>query len=144
MAERIKQEIERTVGLDVGDRWSQLCVLGQESGEIVEEGRVRTRAEALSRRFRGPRMRVVLEVGCQSPWISRLLSSLGHEVLVANARRVALEPPASVDPETDAPAPPRPCGLDPLRPPLPTPGPAHRSDSSDPRHPLPRSARPLA
>ena len=90
MAERIKQEVGRTVGLDVGDRWSQICVLDQESGEVVEEGRVRTGAEALGRRFRGARMRVVLEVGCQSPWISRLLSSLGHEVLVANARRVAL------------------------------------------------------
>lgn len=90
MAERIKQEMERTVGLDVGDRWSQICVLDQESGEVVEEGRVRTGAEALERRFRGPRMRVVLEVGCQSPWISRLLGGLGHEVLVANARRVAL------------------------------------------------------
>jgi transposase len=91
MAERIKhREIERTVGLDVGDRWSQICVLDQESGEVVEEGRVRTRAAALERRFRGPRMRVVLEVGCQSPWISRLLGGLGHEVLVANARRVAL------------------------------------------------------
>lgn len=90
MAERIKQEIERTVGLDIGDRWSQLCVLDQESGEIVEEGRVRTSREALARRFRGSRMRVVLEVGCQSPWISRLLEDLGHEVLVANARRVRL------------------------------------------------------
>ena len=90
MAERIKQEIGRTVGLDVGDRWSQICVLDQQSGEVVEEGRVRTRAEALERRFRGRRMRLVLEVGCQSPWISRLLSGLGHEVLVANARRVAL------------------------------------------------------
>ena len=54
MAERIKQEIERTVGLDVGDRWSQICVVEQESGEVLEEGRVRTRAEALGRRFRGP------------------------------------------------------------------------------------------
>jgi len=90
MSERIKQEIERTVGVDVGDCWSQLCVLDEESGEVVEEGRVRTCAEALGRRFRGARMRVVLEVGCQSPWISRLLSGLGHEVLVANARRVAL------------------------------------------------------
>ena len=57
------------MGLDVGDRWSQICALDQESGEVVEEGRVRTSAEALGRRSRGPRMRVVLEVGCQSPWI---------------------------------------------------------------------------
>ena len=35
MSKRIKQEIERTVGVDVGDRWSQLCVLDQESGEVI-------------------------------------------------------------------------------------------------------------
>lgn len=34
------------------------------------------------------RARVVLEVGTHSPWVSRLLEELGHEVLVANARRV--------------------------------------------------------
>lgn len=90
MAERIKEEIERTVGLDVGDRWSQLCAVEQSSGEIVEEGRVRTSAQGLSKRFLVPRLRVVLEVGCQSPWISRLLEGLGHEVLVANARQVRL------------------------------------------------------
>ena len=90
MGERIKPRIGRTVGLDIGDRWSQLCVLDQESGEVVEEGRVRTGGEALSQRFRGPRLRVVLEVGCQSPWISRLLSDMGHEVWVANPRQVRL------------------------------------------------------
>ena len=90
MEKRIKQEIERTVGLDLGDRWSQLCVLDQESGEVVEEGRVRTSREALARRFRGDRQRVVLEVGGQSPWISRLLHGLGDEVLVAHARQVRL------------------------------------------------------
>lgn len=91
MAESIKaQKIEQTVGLDVGDRWSQYCALDEATGEILEEGRVRTTADALARRFAGARKRVVLEVGCQSPWISRLLSRLGHEVLVANARRVQL------------------------------------------------------
>lgn len=91
MAEGIKkQKIKRTVGLDVGDRWSHCCELDEETGEVVEEGRVRTTAQALEERFRGHRKRVVLEVGCQSPWISRLLHELGHEVLVANARRVQL------------------------------------------------------
>lgn len=91
MRKRIKvEEIERTVGLDVGDRWSQCCELDEATGEVVEEGRIRTTAQALEQRFRGARKRVVLEVGCQSPWISRLLSGLGHEVLVANARRVQL------------------------------------------------------
>ncbi len=29
---------------------------------------------------------IALEVGTHSPWVSRLLSRLGHEVIVANAR----------------------------------------------------------
>jgi hypothetical protein len=32
------------------------------------------------------RSRMVVEIGTHSPWISRLLSELGHEVIVANAR----------------------------------------------------------
>ena len=83
--------VAQTVGLDVGDRFTCFCVLEQESGEVLEEGRMRTMQEALRRRFGGqPRMRIALEVGPQSPWMSRLLEDLGHEVIVANARRVAL------------------------------------------------------
>src|SRR5438045_3160975 len=37
-----------------------------------------------------PRSRIALEIGTHSPWISRLLSDLGHEVIVANARKVRL------------------------------------------------------
>jgi len=91
VAESIKrQRMERTVGLDLGDRWSYYCELDEETGEVIEEGRVRTTVQALEKRFRGAPKRVVLEVGCQSPWISRLVSGLGHEVLVANARQVHL------------------------------------------------------
>ena len=79
-----------TVGVDLGDAYSSFCVLNQE-GEIVEEGRVRTTASALERRFQGlPSSRVVLEVGTHSPWVSRLIAGLGHEVIVANARAVRL------------------------------------------------------
>lgn len=81
---------ERIVGLDVGDRFTQLCVLDRDSGEVFEEGRVRTTRTAMERGFSGRRMRIALEVGSHSPWISRLLLELGHEVLVANAREVAL------------------------------------------------------
>lgn len=90
MGERSTQRIGRTVGLDVGDRWTQVCVLENESGEVIESSRVRTSPAPLEQRFEGARMRVVLEVGAQSAWISRLLTRLGHEVLVANARQVAL------------------------------------------------------
>ncbi len=37
-----------------------------------------------------PRCRIAVEVGTHSPWVSRLLSSLGYEVIVANARQVKL------------------------------------------------------
>jgi transposase len=35
-----------------------------------------------------PRSRIALEIGTNSPWISRRLSELGYEVIVANARKV--------------------------------------------------------
>ena len=81
---------EITVGVDVGDRYSHLCLLDA-TGEVVEDGRVQTTREALLRRFGNvARMRVVLETGTHSPWISRVLAACGHEVLVANARRLRL------------------------------------------------------
>ena len=79
-----------TIGLDLGDRNSWYCVL-DESGQIQLEQRVRTNAKALREVFGAmPRSRIALEIGTHSPWISRLLSELGHEVIVANARKVRL------------------------------------------------------
>lgn len=79
-----------TVGLDVGDRYTHLCVLDA-AGEIVEEGRLRTTPAAIRQRFtQAPRQRVVLETGTHSLWLSALLSECGHEVVVANARRLRL------------------------------------------------------
>ena len=37
-----------------------------------------------------PRSRVALETGAHSPWVSRQLTQLGHEVIVAHARNVRL------------------------------------------------------
>jgi hypothetical protein len=37
-----------------------------------------------------PQSRIALETGMHSPWVSRLLSELGHEVIVAQARNVRL------------------------------------------------------
>jgi transposase len=77
------------VGLDVSDRFSSYCMLDAASGEVVEEGKVATRAAALSSRFdAGTPLRVVLETGTHATWIARLLRALGHEVLVADARRL--------------------------------------------------------
>src|SRR6516164_4339690 len=79
-----------TIGLDLGDRNSWYCVL-DEAGQIQLEQRVGTTAKAISEVFGAlPRSRIALEIGTHSPWISRLLSELGHEVIVANARKVRL------------------------------------------------------
>ena len=79
-----------TIGLDLGDRNSWYCVL-DEAGQIQLEQRVRTTANALQEVFSAmPRSRIALEIGTHSPWISRVLTQLGHEVIVANARKVRL------------------------------------------------------
>jgi transposase len=79
-----------TIGLDLGDRNSWYCVV-DEAGQIQLEQRVRTTAKALQEVFGTmPRSRMALEIGTHSPWISRMLSDLGHEVIVANARKVRL------------------------------------------------------
>jgi len=80
-----------TVGIDLGDRYSYLCLLDTESGEVIEEGRLRTTPEAFRRRFGSEQwMRISIEAGTHSPWVSRLLGECGHEVLVANARKLKL------------------------------------------------------
>jgi transposase len=81
-----------TAGLDIGDRYSHLCLIDTESGEVVEEGRLRTSPEALRRRFASQErpMPIAIETGTHSPWVSRLLEECGHEVLVANARKLRL------------------------------------------------------
>jgi transposase len=86
-----REQPKMTAGLDLGDKYSHLCLIDQESGEVMEEGRLRTTPEAFSRRFASERpMRIAIEAGTHSPWASRVLEECGHEVLVANARKLRL------------------------------------------------------
>jgi transposase len=79
-----------TIGFDLGDRSSWYCVL-DEAGNVLGDQRVSTTAKAMREVFgRMPRSRVALETGMHSPWVSRLLNELGHEVIVAHARNVRL------------------------------------------------------
>ena len=79
-----------TFGMDIGDKYSYVYALDA-SGDLLEEGRLRTRPEALEKRFSGiAPARVAMETGTHSLWLSRLLESLGHEVVVANARQLRL------------------------------------------------------
>ena len=77
-------------GLDLGDRSSAYCVLS-EAGEILLERKLPTSPEGMKETFAGiPRSRIAMETGTHSPWVSRLLTALGHEVIVAHARNVRL------------------------------------------------------
>lgn len=79
-----------TVGLDLSDKFTSLCFIDG-SGEVIEEGRIRTTESGFRQRFEMlPPSRLILEVGTHSPWVSRLLEDLGHEVIVANPGRVRL------------------------------------------------------
>jgi transposase len=79
---------EITIGLDLGDRFSHYCMLNGD-GDAIESGRIQTTEQALRRHFEGePAMRIALECGTHSPWVSRLLEQLGHQVIVVNTRKM--------------------------------------------------------
>ena len=86
------EQPQMTAGLDLGDKYSYLCLIDTESGEVMEEGRLRTSPETFRRRFASEQspMCIAIEAGTHSPWASRVLEECGHEVLVANARKLRL------------------------------------------------------
>jgi transposase len=92
MVDGSKEQPQMTAGLDLGDNYSYLCLIDQQSGKVMEEGRLRTTPETLRRRFSSEQqpLRIAIEAGTHSPWASRVLEECGHEVLVANARKVRL------------------------------------------------------
>ncbi len=79
-----------TIGLDLGDRTSRYCIL-DEAGEVVSEDQLPTSKTGFRSLFeKMPASRVALEVGTHSPWVSRHIASMGHEVIVANPHKVKL------------------------------------------------------
>ena len=87
---RIFKGHQLTIGVDLGDQSSCYCVLN-ETGEVILEQKLSTTPEAMKRAFgKMASSRVAMETGAHSPWVSRLLAGLGHEVIVAHARNVQL------------------------------------------------------
>jgi transposase len=77
--EELMSHLELTAGIDLGDRHSHLCLLGTESGEVIEQSRISTDPKAFEKRFQGcQQMRVAIEAGAHSPWVSRLLEEYGR------------------------------------------------------------------
>lgn len=76
------------VGIDVGDKNSQVCAKDA-TGEVVWEKKIRTTEGG----FRGALgklapCRIVLEAGGQTGWIKACLERLGHKVKVADPRKL--------------------------------------------------------
>jgi len=78
------------VGIDLGDRKSSYCAL-DEQGREIGDGTVSTTDHGLRIVFEGKaKLRIAIECGTHSPWVSRLLEQFGHEVIVINPRRLRL------------------------------------------------------
>lgn len=90
MRHRSSLPTKRVCGLDLGDKKSQVCICTRE-GEVIVQAKVSTTQQGLSRYFEAcAPMQIALETGTHSPWVSRLLRQWGHEVTVANPRKVRL------------------------------------------------------
>jgi len=77
-----------TVGVDLGDKWSNYCILGLD-GETLAEGQLQTSRQKFSELFEAlAPARVVMEVGTHSAWVRDAVAACGHEVLVANPRQM--------------------------------------------------------
>jgi transposase len=76
------------IGIDLGDKKSNYCFMDR-GEEFLAEDQLPTTLEAFAAYFSAiPKSRIALEVGTHSPWVSNLLESLGHEVYVANPRKM--------------------------------------------------------
>jgi transposase len=78
-----------TIGCDLGDKRSELCILLADGTRQRPEPIATTRA-AFTKFFTRPRAHIVIEVGTHSRWVNEVLNALGHQVTVANPRRLKL------------------------------------------------------
>src|ERR1700754_3978433 len=72
----------------LGDVWRHYCTIDEE-GEVIDRGRFRTNPSGVDKRFRDLEpIRIAMEAGIHSIWISEQIRDLGHEVIVANVREL--------------------------------------------------------
>ncbi len=73
-----------TIGMDLGDKTNLVCIV-ENSGTVQQSKSIDNNMESIKiffRKYKGTT--VAIEAGTHSPWISRLLSSIGCNVLVGN------------------------------------------------------------
>jgi len=82
------EDVEYYIGIDLGDKTSNYCILDK-NANVLTEGKLATTLMEFELYFKAiPRSRIAFEVGTHSPWISSLLERIGHEVYVANPRKM--------------------------------------------------------
>ncbi len=77
-----------TIGMDLGDKNNVICVLNNDGNTIknVTIENSNTSLRSFFKNYKGAT--VAFEAGTHSPWISRLLSSMGCTILVGNPRKL--------------------------------------------------------
>jgi transposase len=90
MKNKISQIPERTIGIDLGDKYTHFCVLDK-SGSKIEEGRIATTKESFRCKFSCMEpARIAIETGTHSRWVQQILVDTDHEVIVANPRKLRM------------------------------------------------------
>jgi transposase len=92
MSDVSKGQPQMTVGLDLGDKYSYPCAssTNKAGGRRGRQAAHDSRGLQTTLRLGAASMRIAIEAGTHSPWASRVLEECGHEVLVANARKLRL------------------------------------------------------
>lgn len=93
MTHRTQKEINKAhvIGIDLGDTYSYLHTLDNNTGETLEHRKLETSSIAFETYFQQqPSSSIVIEAGLHSPWVNQLLNEVGHKVIVANPAAVAL------------------------------------------------------
>jgi transposase len=84
----VEKDVDYHIGIDLGDKRSYYCILDKNTN-IVADGSLATTSEEFDLYFKEiPKSCIALEVGTHSPWVSSLLEALGHQVYVANPRKI--------------------------------------------------------
>jgi transposase len=90
MSSKTMKDGAAAVGIDLSDRNGHYYAIDDE-GLLIEQGSVMLLGPELQRWGSSMAKTVIaIEAGTHSPWISRLLSACGHEVIVANPVKVTL------------------------------------------------------
>lgn len=80
--------MQKVIGMDLGDKKNVIVVFDEEGNEVVSTTITNTAQQVQKFFAKHPGAAVVIEAGTHSPWLSRLLSGMGHEVCVGNPRKL--------------------------------------------------------